>query len=89
MSGAPPDDKAMVAAFIEQMREQHAQEIDGVHLPAGTLEYVEERVAAGDAEMILFMLKLGYLMGLQTGFAAREAGEEDRPSGAPWGPLEA
>lgn len=81
--------KKLVAAFIEQMREQHEREIDGVQLPEGALEYVRERVEAGDEDTILFMLKLGYLMGLQTGFAAREAGEESAPRGSPWGPLEA
>jgi hypothetical protein len=83
------EDKKLVAAFIEQMREQHETEISSVQLPTGTREYVEGRVAAGDADTLLFMLKLGYLMGLQTGFAAREAGEKDPPRGSPWGPLEA
>ena len=81
-------DKEMIAAFIKQMREQHEAEINGINLPEGTLEYLEERIAAGDTETLLFMLKLGYLMGLQTGFAASQAGEMP-PSNSPIGPLQA
>ncbi len=82
-------ERDLIAAFIEQMRERHEGEIDGVQFPEGTREYVLECVAADDADTLLFMLKLGYLMGLQTGFAASQAGEDGPPSGSPWGPLEA
>lgn len=81
-------ERDMIAKFIEAMREQHANEMEGIVLPEGTLEYVRERVEAGDTETLLFMLKLGYLMGLQTGVAAGESG--DMPfGGSPVGPLQA
>jgi hypothetical protein len=82
-------ERDLIAEFIRQMRERHEGEIEGVQFPEGTREYVLERVRAGDADTLLFMLKLGYLMGLQTGFAARQAGEASPPRGSPWGPLEA
>ena len=81
-------ERDMIAKFIEGMREQHSSEMEGIVLPEGTLEYVRERVAAGDTETLLFMLKLGYLMGLQTGVAAGESGDV-APSGSPIGPLQA
>jgi hypothetical protein len=83
------NDKDVIAAFIQEMKTRHAQEIESVALPEGTLEYIEERMAAGDTETLLFMLKLGYIMGLQTGFAAGEAGQQVPPPNDPWGPLKA
>jgi len=81
-------ERDMIAKFIEGMREQHSSEMEGIVLPEGTLEYVRERVEAGDTDTLLFMLKLGYLMGLQTGVAAGESGST--PSGgSPIGPLQA
>jgi hypothetical protein len=77
----------MIRAFLEEMRRRYAQEIDAVGLPDGTLAYIEQRVAANDSETLLFMLKLGWLMGLQTGFAAGRAGDE-MPRGGP-GPIQA
>lgn len=81
-------ERDMIAAFIKQMREQHSREMEGIVLPEGTLDYVRECVAEGDTETLLFMLKLGYLMGLQTGVAAGESGEVE-PAGSPVGPLQA
>ena len=66
----------MIEAFLREMRENHGEEIESVDLPEGTEEYVRGRVEAGDIETLLFMLRLGYLMGLQSGFAAGQAGEE-------------
>jgi hypothetical protein len=82
-------DKDVIAAFIQEMKARHSQEIDSVALPAGTQEYVAERMAAGDTETLLFMLKLGYVMGLQTGFAAGESGQQVAVANDPWGPLKA
>lgn len=82
-------ERDMVAAFIEQMRARYHGEIEGVQFPEGTREYLREQVEAGDVDTLLFMLKLGYLMGVQTGFAASQAGRERPQGGAPWGPLEA
>ena len=82
-------DKDRIAAFIQEMRERHSAEVGGIELPEGTREYVAERVEAGDLDTLMFMLKLGYLMGLQTGFAAQQAEDTTPPSGGSWGPLEA
>ncbi len=82
-------DKNAIAAFIQEMFERHSGEVDGIDLPAGTRDYVAERAEAGDLDTLMFMLKLGYLMGLQTGFAARQAEDAKPPSGGSWGPLEA
>ncbi len=84
----PTTDKDTIAAFIREMRERHG-DVGGIELPAGTRDYVEERVAAGDTDTLMFMLKLGYLMGLQTGFAAQQVEDAAPPPGGSWGPLEA
>jgi hypothetical protein len=87
MAAAMDDEQRLIQTFLDEMRRRYASEVDAVGLPEGTLEYVRARVAAGDAETLLFMLKLGWLMGLQTGFAAGRAGD-DMPSGGP-GPIQA
>lgn len=76
----------LIQNFLEEMRRRYADEVDAVGLPDGTLEYVKSRVTAGDSDTLLFMLKLGWLMGLQTGFAAGRAGD-DMPRGP--GPIQA
>lgn len=81
------EQERLIQAFLDEMRRRYAQEVDAVGLPEGTLAYVRRRVAEGDADTLLFMLKLGWLMGLQTGFAAGRAGD-DMPSGGP-GPIQA
>ena len=82
--------KDTIAAFIKEMRANHADDLEGIDLPEGTPEYLEERMQQGDTDTLIFMLKLGYLMGLQTGFAAGQAGSESPArEGTPWGPLEA
>jgi hypothetical protein len=84
----PVDEKDMIAKFIEQMRENHASDVNAIDLPPGMNEYVTERIEQGDSETLLFMLKLGYIMGLQTGVAASQTGQQ-APSKTPWGPIEA
>jgi hypothetical protein len=48
------------------------------------------RIREGDLETIVFMMKLGYIMGLQTGVAV---GQEEQESGKPvrrtFGPMQA
>ena len=78
--------KEVIEAFLEQMRSRHEGEIRAVELPEGTEAYIAERAAAGDSETLTFMLKLAYLMGLHTGFAA-QVGET--PPSTPRGPLQA
>lgn len=80
--------KEMIEVFLTQMRERHASEIEAIELPEGTEDYLRERIEMGDAATLNFMLKLAYLMGLHTGFAAQQEGEPPRP-GTPSGPLEA
>jgi len=70
----------MIAQFLEEMRSHYRDEIESVNLPEGTWEYVAERVEDGEVDTLVFMLKLGYLMGLQTGFAAAQAGATEPPS---------
>jgi len=72
--------KRMIETFLREMRDRYQEEIDAVALPEGTTDYVRERVGESDSETVLFMLKLGYLMGLQTGYAAGSAGG-DAPDG--------
>lgn len=81
--------KAMIEAFLREMKERYQEHIDAVDLPDGTREYVAEMAAAGDHDTLLFMLKLGYLMGLQTGFAAAASGESGPVPPSARGPLQA
>ncbi|MDE0098597.1 MAG: hypothetical protein OXM87_03125 [Truepera sp.] len=82
--------KDIIEAFLNEMRRLHKREVGAVNLPEGTREYVEERLREGDIETVMFMLKLGYLMGLQTGFAAAQAGEQQvPPASSTRGPLQA
>jgi len=81
--------KEIITAFLREMKGRYQDQIDSVALPDGTREYVEERALVGDYDTLMFMLRLGYLMGLQTGFAAAVAGEQGPiPPNAP-GPLQA
>jgi hypothetical protein len=82
------DPTKLIETFLTEMRRRYHDEIDAVTLPEGTIEYVRGRVDEHDVETLLFMLKLGYLMGLQTGFAAGQAGDAEPPSGGP-GPIQA
>lgn len=81
--------KSMIQAFLNEMKERYAEQIDAVDLPEGTREYVEEIASSGDLDTLLFMLKLGYLMGLQTGFAAAASGETGPVPPNARGPLQA
>lgn len=81
--------KDAIRAFLDEMKARHADQIDAIDLPEGTDAFVAERIAAGDAETLTFMLKLGYLMGLQTGFAAGQAGESAPDGSGPSGPMQA
>lgn len=81
--------KDAIEAFLREMRTRHREQIDAMDLPDGTEEYVAERIAAGDVDTLLFMLKLGYLMGLQTGYAAGSAGEGQPDGRDGIGPMQA
>jgi hypothetical protein len=79
----------IIEAFLQEMRENHKEEIDSISLPDGTADYVRQKMESGDVDTLLFMLRLGYLMGLQTGFAAGQDGEEFTFARSGSGPLQA
>lgn len=83
-------EKEAIAMFIRQMKENHAGDVAAIDLPPGMNEYVAERIREGDLETILFMLKLGYIMGLQTGVAVeREGQDSSKPTRRTFGPMQA
>lgn len=79
--------KEMIEAFLSRMRENHEEQVEAIELPEGSEAYIIERIEAGDEETLTFMLKLAYLMGLHTGFAAQQI--DDNPLMRTPGPLEA
>jgi len=83
------DPKEQIATFIKQMKEQNGTEVNKLELPPGTLEYLQERIDAQDGDTLMFMLKLAWVMGLQTGFSAAQSGATTPPSGSPFGPMQA
>jgi hypothetical protein len=82
------DPTKLIDTFLAEMRRRYHDEIDAVTLPEGTVDYVRGLVEAADVDTLVFMLKLGYLMGLQTGFAAGQAGDAEPPRDSP-GPIQA
>ena len=81
--------KEIIARFLRDMREKHSTQIDAVALPDGTAEFIADLVAANDRDTIEFMVKLSYLMGLQTGFAAAISGASGPEPQPGRGPLQA
>lgn len=79
----------LIESFINEMRGRYAEQIEAVALPDGTTEYLELLMERGDAEALEFLLKLSYLMGLQTGFAAAHAGATTPDPEPGHGPLQA
>ncbi len=83
-------EKETIALFIRQMKDNHAKEVAAIDLPPGMNEYVEERIREGDLETIIFMMKLGYIMGLQTGVAVGQDGQDAKPTTRrTFGPMQA
>lgn len=78
-----------IEAFLQDMKARYGEQIEGVELPDGARDYVEERVAQGDVDTLLFMMKLGYLLGVQTGFAAGRSGDEPPSGSGPMGSIQA
>lgn len=66
------NDFEQIRAFLEEMRERHREQIENVELPEGTTEYIQALMDEDDSETLMFVLKLSYLMGLQTGFAVAQ-----------------
>ncbi|NLG08298.1 MAG: hypothetical protein GX560_03440 [Deinococcales bacterium] len=82
-------DREIIERFVNEMRRRYAEQIAAVSLPNGTREYVEALLERGDPETIEFLLKLSYLMGLHTGFAAANAGARSPDPEPGRGPLQA
>ncbi len=81
--------KELIERFLKEMREKHSEQIDAVALPDGTAEFIAEVVASHDNDTVEFMVKLSYLMGLQTGFAAAVSGASGPGPEPGRGPLQA
>ena len=81
--------RELIERFINEMRERYAEQIAAVSLPDGTAEYLALLMERGDPEALEFLLKLSYLMGLQTGFAAANAGANAPEPEPGHGPLQA
>lgn len=82
--------KERIEAFLEGMRERHADEIEAIELPEGTEAYLEQQMQTGNTEALSFVVKLAYLMGLHAGYAAQHAQDtQDTPPSTPRGPLQA
>lgn len=79
----------MIAKFVQEMREKHAEQVEAVALPEGTAAYLEVLLKEHDLETVEFLLKLSYLMGLQTGFAAAVGGARGPEPEPGRGPLQA
>jgi hypothetical protein len=79
----------LIESFLRGMRERHAEEIEAIELPEGTEAYLKNRVQAGDIGTLTFMIKLAYLMGLHTGYAAGAGGGSAAPPPSQRGPLQA
>lgn len=79
----------LIERFINEMRQRHAEQIAAVSLPEGTAEYLQLLMERGDAEALEFIIKLSYLMGLQTGFASAHAGANSPTPEPGRGPLQA
>lgn len=59
-------------AVFQQMRLQYEDSLRGMALPPGVEEQVRARIAEGDHEGLVFMLKLAWVFGAQAGHAAAE-----------------
>jgi hypothetical protein len=81
--------REVIEAFLKEMRRRHEREIEAIQLPEGTREYLLSRIADKDVDTLVFMLKLAYLMGLQTGYAVHGGFSGASPPPTPKGPLQA
>lgn len=59
--------------IMQEMRAQYGEALSGMALPPGAEEHFRDRVAAGDADTAVFMLKLAWVFGAQAGHAAAES----------------
>ncbi len=47
----------IIEVFLQQMRQDHGDDIEAIELPEGTRDYVLECIALADAETLTFMIK--------------------------------
>ncbi|MFN3266205.1 MAG: DdrH [Deinococcales bacterium] len=55
------------AAIIEQLKKQHATELEKMPLPLGAAEFLAQKILEQDVETVQFMLKLAWIFGAQAG----------------------
>lgn len=65
-----PEIENPYAAWFEQVRAEHGEQMKQMPLPDGLPEHLRALMAAGDEEAITFMLKLAWQFGAQAGYAA-------------------
>ena len=65
-----------VEEFVRQMKEQHGESLKGMPLPEGVEDYLRDRIKLGDLETVIFMQKLAWVFGVQTGQAAAQSQDQ-------------
>jgi hypothetical protein len=65
-----------VEEFVRQMKEQHGESLKDMPLPEGVEDYLRDRIKLGDLETVIFMQKLAWVFGVQTGQAAAQSQEQ-------------
>jgi hypothetical protein len=65
-----------VEEFIRQMKEQHGESLKDMPLPEGVEDYLRDRIKLGDLETVIFMQKLAWVFGVQTGQAAAQSQDQ-------------
>jgi hypothetical protein len=65
-----------VEEFVRQMKEQHGDSLKDMPLPEGVEDYLRDRIKLGDLETVIFMQKLAWVFGVQTGQAAAQSQDQ-------------
>jgi hypothetical protein len=55
------------AQIIEQLKTQHAAELEQMPLPPGAAEFLKQKILEQDEVTLQFMLKLAWVFGAQAG----------------------
>ena len=58
------------------MKEQHGELLKDMPLPEGVEDYLRDRIKLGDLETVIFMQKLAWVFGVQTGQAAAQSQDQ-------------
>ncbi len=69
--------------FLEQMKEQHAENLREMPLPPGVEEHVQKMIGQGDKETLIFMLKLAWIFGVQYGQASNNQTNQQESGPSP------